>query len=187
MCTFSSAFKRTRFVALTVRRLPLQLLPLRLESSFCMASLVEAHVSLFHQDISRKSFFSTLIFVVCIPISGHIGVSSQTYKWLHPLLPYLFLYLSGAAFNRRQAEGIWLDEKNLPLVTMGRRSLLIYILHQPILLWPSSVRISLTPYGSKSIRCQLLACCSCKLAALVNRLNLKAPDGEIRIECPGFV
>ena len=134
---------------------------------FCMASctLVEALISRF--IVMPKGYAAAilflLIFVICIPISaGYIGVGNMIFSlpkelyqtpylaWAgfpsptfssgdyYPLLPYLFLYLSGAAFNRQfKEEGYpdWMKTFSLPLVTeMGKHSLLIYILHQPILL-----------------------------------------------------
>ena len=141
--------------------------PINFGIFFCMASctFVEALISRF--AVQPKGYAAAilllLIFVVCIPISaGHIGIGSMVFSlpkelyqtpylaWAgfpspsfssgdyYPLLPYLFLYLSGAAFNRQlKAEGYpnWMKTFSLPLITeMGKHSLIVYILHQPILL-----------------------------------------------------
>ena len=141
--------------------------PINFGIFFCMASctFVEALISRF--AIRPKGYATAilflLIFVVCIPIStGHIGVGNTIFSlpkelyqapylaWAgfpspsfssgdyYPLLPYLFLYLSGAAFNRQlKAKGYpnWMKTFSLPPITgMGKHSLIVYILHQPILL-----------------------------------------------------
>lgn len=134
---------------------------------FCMASctLVEALISRFTVPLKgyAAAVLLLLIFIICLPISrGHIGIGNTIFSlpkelyqtpylaWAgfpspsfssgdyYPLLPYLFLYLSGAAFNRQlKAEGYpnWMNTFSLPLITeMGKHSLIVYILHQPILL-----------------------------------------------------
>lgn len=141
--------------------------PINFGIFFCMASctFVEALISRF--AVPPKGYSAAilflLLFVICIPIStGHIGIGNLVFSlpkelyqtpylaWAgfpspsfssgdyYPLLPYLFLYLSGAAFNRQlKAEGYpkWMKKFSLPLITeMGRHSLIVYILHQPILL-----------------------------------------------------
>ena len=141
--------------------------PINFGIFFCMASctLVEALISRF--AIPPKGYAAAilflLLFVICIPISaGHIGIGNIVFSlpkelyqtpylaWAgfpspsfssgdyYPLLPYLFLYVSGAAFNRQlKAEGYpnWMKTFSLPLITeMGKHSLIVYILHQPILL-----------------------------------------------------
>lgn len=141
--------------------------PINFGIFFCMASctFVEALISRYF--IKPKGFVAAVIllfvFIICIPItSGDIGIGSLIFSlpkelyetpylaWAgfpspsfssgdyYPLLPYLFLFLSGASLNRQLKEKGYPDcikKFSLPLVTeMGKHSLLIYILHQPILL-----------------------------------------------------
>ena len=134
---------------------------------FCMASctLVEAITSRFTVPLKgyAAAVLLLLIFIICLPISrGHIGIDNTIFSlpkelyqtpylaWAgfpspsfssgdyYPLLPYLFLYLSGACFNRQFKEDgypNWMNTFSLPLITdMGKHSLIVYILHQPILL-----------------------------------------------------
>ena len=152
MCAFSKdSFKRTGvyglvalaiFAATTFAKVDT---PITFGIFFCMASctLVEALISRF--AVPPKGYAAAvlllLIFVVCIPIStGHIGIGNVVFSLPKELYqtPYLFLYLSGAAFNRQFKEAgypNWMKRFSLPLITeIGRHSLLIYILHQPILL-----------------------------------------------------
>lgn len=152
------------FAATTVAKVDT---PITFGIFFCMASctLVEALIS--HFAVPPKGYAEAvlllLFFIICLPISSrHIGIGTMIFSlpkelyqtpylaWAgfpspsfssgdyYPLLPYLFLYLSGAAFNRQlKAEGYpnWMNTFSLPLITeMGKHSLIVYILHQPILL-----------------------------------------------------
>lgn len=63
------------------------------------------------------------------------GFSSGDY---YPLLPYLALYLAGAAMGRRWAHRgypAWaLRERLRPLSLVGRHALAVYVAHQPVIL-----------------------------------------------------
>ena len=56
----------------------------------------------------------------------------------YPLLPYLLIYLVGAALGTRWAESgypEWAKRANVPpLSFVGRHALLVYVVHQPVLL-----------------------------------------------------
>ena len=56
----------------------------------------------------------------------------------YPLLPYLFMYLAGAAMGSVWAERgypVWAREAKLgPLGAVGRHALVVYVVHQPVLL-----------------------------------------------------
>lgn len=63
------------------------------------------------------------------------GFSSGDY---YPLLPYLLLYMAGTAMGSRwKDKGYpeWAREANAPLLSqVGRHALLVYVLHQPVIL-----------------------------------------------------
>ena len=159
MCAFSkNSFKRAGvyglvalaiFAATTFANIDT---PINFGIFFCMASctLVEALISRF--AIPPKGYAAAilflLLFVICIPISaGHIGIGNIVFSLPKELYqtPYLAWagfpspsFSSGAAFNRQlKAKGYpnWMKTFSLPLITeMGKHSLIVYILHQPILL-----------------------------------------------------
>ncbi len=111
-----------------------------------------------------------ILFILCLPIpQGHFGIGSLSVavprtlyqnpylSWLgfpgpsfssgdyYPLLPFCLMYLVGENF------GIWLRKSGVPqwmwtrgagpLRIVGRHSLLVYIVHQPILLLLSGVAL----------------------------------------------
>ncbi|MBM6775282.1 DUF1624 domain-containing protein [Olsenella profusa] len=63
------------------------------------------------------------------------GFSSGDY---YPLLPYLFMYLAGAALGARWGQRgypAWAREAHVaPLSFVGRHALVVYVVHQPVLL-----------------------------------------------------
>lgn len=56
----------------------------------------------------------------------------------YPLLPYLMLYLSGCALGSRWAQRgypVWAQKAHVaPLSFLGRHALVVYVIHQPVLL-----------------------------------------------------
>jgi len=103
------------------------------------------------------------LFVVCLPLpQGHLGLGSWTLalpralyqtpylSWLgfpgpgfssgdyYPLLPFCLMYLVGVNFGIRLARTgtpDWVRDRGWrPLRFVGRHSLLVYVVHQPILL-----------------------------------------------------
>ena len=104
-----------------------------------------------------------VLFVICLRLpSGFVGVaplavrlpsalySTELLSWLgfpgprfvsgdyYPLLPYLFMYLTGMsigpAVRTRAASGDIPVVSCAPLEWLGRHALLVYALHQPVLL-----------------------------------------------------
>lgn len=103
------------------------------------------------------------LFVMCLGVTrGHVGVGPLTVElpaslyatdylsWLgfpgptfesgdyYPVLPYLLMYLSGTSFGRKWAEEGYPDwcfrKTSRPLEFLGRHTLAVYVLHQPILI-----------------------------------------------------
>ena len=69
-----------------------------------------------------------------------LGIPSPTFASgdYYPLLPYLLVYLSGAALGgawKRGGYPVWARKARLePINSVGRHALLVYVLHQPVIL-----------------------------------------------------
>lgn len=88
-------------------------------------------------EVPRELYESGLLSWLGMPGEGF--VSGDYY----PLLPYLMLYLAGAAMGTSWAQTgypAWAREARLePLGLIGRHALAVYVLHQPVLLAVSSL------------------------------------------------
>ena len=80
----------------------------------------------FSAALPRDLYYYDMLYPLGLPGSGF---KSMDY---FPLLPWLFLFLTGYFFyDLRSGEP---PELKLPVITaMGRHSLLIYLLHQPVI------------------------------------------------------
>lgn len=146
--------------------------PINFGIFYCMAACTFVEAILSYASITPKDFISAIlllfIFILLIPLPyGYIGIDtlkislphilyeSPYFAWIgfpsatfssgdyYPLLPYVFLFLSGSAFNRKLKQigfPVWFETCKIPIITqIGKQSLLIYLLHQPILLLISTL------------------------------------------------
>ncbi len=134
---------------------------------FCMAACTLVAWILQKLDVLPKGRVAAIalfaIFLFLQPITkGYVGAgafsislpealySTEWLSWLgfpgptfvsgdyYPLLPYLFMYLAGAAIGSHLAERgypKWAREAHAgPLSFIGRHALAVYVIHQPVLL-----------------------------------------------------
>lgn len=134
---------------------------------FCMAASTLVEWLLERLDIEPRGYLTAIVLFACFVLllhvsSGTVGIgaarikvpsgfySTEWLSWLgfpgpnfasgdyYPVLPYSFMYLTGAAIGR-----VWKDRgypkwayeaKCAPLSFVGKHALLVYAAHQPLLL-----------------------------------------------------
>ena len=120
---------------------------------YCMAACTLAYV-LLSPVLERLPHLGMAVLFAALFLAT-LGVPSHTYAiegfaWLgfpsagfysgdyYPLLPYVFLYLAGACASKavsRSSYPVWTSRDLCrPLTFLGRHSLLVYLIHQPLLI-----------------------------------------------------
>lgn len=134
--------------------------PINFGILFCMAastlicSTFAPHVKKLAKPFAPAAFALSLIaFVITLGVPRHV-YSFEGFAWLgfpsptfasgdyYPLIPFFFMYLAGVFASRlfaitHEKEGYptWMKRNCIPPLTfIGRHSLAVYLIHQPIIL-----------------------------------------------------
>lgn len=92
-----------------------------------------------HLVFFYPSFFYSAKNPVLMPVLAFLGFPGPTFSSADyfPLFPWFFLFLSGMSFYQWQGENLkqkkWMKRKLEPMNFLGKYSLLVYLIHQPLI------------------------------------------------------